>query len=313
MPTAIDPSAWRQQLQAIATQPPNADLRPASPSAPSRCANPSCRRKWFGFLKDRRRPIFEDGWACTGHCLRALVDAAIRRESPAPSTAEREHSHRIPLGLILLSRGWVTQSQLHHALAMQRQTGGGRIGRWLIEECGVPEESVVNALALQWHCNVYSVHRFDPEEMALAAPREIIERTTMFPLRISRQGSLRVAFADRPDPVAAFALQRMTGLKVESGVLAHAEWKAAREGLLGCQPVRCSVEQLPDQETLSRRIASDIAGMQPRRSRLVRIHQVFWLRMWLEDVVLREPSGTIPFSREDMLDRVYSIAAQPAA
>jgi hypothetical protein len=310
MPTEVDPNAWRHRLQAIAAQPSRIDLQPASMSARPRCANAFCRRSWLGFLKDHRRPIFEDRWACSGHCLRALVDGAIRRESPAVATVEPEHSHRIPLGLILLSRGWITQSQLQHALSMQRQTGGGRIGRWLIEECGVPEESVLNGLALQWSCNVFSPHSFHPQQMALAVPREIIESIAMLPVRVSRRGSLRVAFADRPDPVAAFAFQRMTGFEVESGILGPAEWKSSREALLRCETVRCSVEHLPNRETLSRRIASDLAGMQPRASRLVRIHQFFWLRMWLEDAALTGPYGGIPPSPEDVLDRIYIVDPQ---
>ena len=309
MPTAIDPRAWRHQLQAIATQS-IADLDPSTSARP-RCANPSCR-KWFGFLKDHRRPIFEGRWACSGHCLRKLVETAIRRESSAFSGSEPEPAHRIPIGLILLSRGWITQSQLHHALSMQRQASGGRIGRWLIEECGVPEECILNALALQWHCNVFSLHGFDPQKMGLILPREIVENTAIFPLRISRGGSLRVAFTDRPDPVAALALQRMCGIEVETGLLTYSQWKSGREALLRCEPVRSPVEQLCDRETLSRRIASDLAGMQPRASRLVRIHQLFWLRMWLEGASLGGPQGAVPLSREDVLDRVYCVESPPS-
>ena len=307
MPTAIDPRAWRDPLQPIDTE--SADDLDPSISARPRCANPSCR-KWFGFLKDHRRPIFEGRWACSGHCLRKLVETALRREAAAFSGSEPELAHRIPIGLILLSRGWITQSQLHHGLSMQRQAGGGRIGRWLIEECGVPEECILNALAVQWHCNVLSLHGFNPQKMTLVLPREIVESTAILPLRISRGGSLRVAFTDRPDPVAALALQRMSGLEVESGLLAHGQWKSAREALLRCEPVRSSVEQLRDRETLSRRIASDLAGMQPRASRLVRIHQFFWLRMWLEGGHLGGPHGAIPLSREDVLDRVYCVESR---
>jgi hypothetical protein len=309
MAVETDLRAWRQRLRSIAMHPQAREPQPVTASR-LRCANPGCRRAWFGFLKDHRRPIFEDRWACGARCLRALVDTAIRRESPttlAPASSS-EHAHRVPLGLILLSRGWITQSQLQHALAIQRSANGGRLGRWLIEECGVPEKSILDALALQWNCTVFSLHSFDPQPMALAVPREVIERTALVPLRVSHRGLLRLAFADRPNPAAAFALQRISGIEVESGLLSHADWKSACQSVLRHEPVRCSLEHLPDRETLSRRIASDLAGMAPRASRLVRIHNLFWLRMWLEDAA-RSSSHlrTVPAPREDVLDRIYTL------
>jgi hypothetical protein len=311
MPDQTNPLAWRQHPRSIATQSSQASLQPA-PSARPRCANASCRRSWLGFLKDHRRPIFEDRWACSAHCLRALVDIAIRRESPTAHISEFEHSHRIPLGLILLTRGWITQFQLQHALAMQRQTGG-LLGRWLIEECGISEERILHALAVQWRCNVFSLHNFHPQQMAFAAPREVIERIALLPLRVSSHGPLRLAFADRPNPAAAFALQRMTGLEVQSGLLSHTDWKMAHRALLQCRPIRCSLEHLSNRETLSRRIASDLTGMAPRASRLVRIQDLFWLRMWLEGPAVDAPHGAIPSSPEDVLDRIYTIGTSQAA
>ncbi|HEY5056791.1 MAG TPA: hypothetical protein VII58_11565 [Acidobacteriaceae bacterium] len=312
MPAFSDPHAWRKHLRTVAANSPAGVVQPVRAARP-RCANPSCRRGWLDLLKDRDRPMFEDRWACSTRCLRTLVDAAIRRESPAAPASNAERAHRIPLGLILLSRGWITQPQLQHALTMQRRAGAGLIGRWLTEECGVAEERVLNGLALQWRCAVLSLRNFRPQEMALTVPREIVERTDLVPLRISRRGSLRLAFSGSPNPAAALAVERIAGLSVESGLLSHADWKSARGAILRCEPVRCSLERLPDRETLARRIASDLAGMQPRASRLVCIHQFFWLRLWLEDASLRGPNGTIPPSREDMLDRIYTVGdKQPA-
>jgi len=303
---------WRRRLHSAANHPAHGD--PKSASSRPRCANPSCRRGWLDLFKDRERPMFEDRWACSTRCLRTLVDAAIRRESPVSSVAANPgRTHRVPLGLILLSRGWITQPQLQHALTMQRSAGAGLIGRWLTEECGVAEEHVLNGLAVQWRCAVLSLHDFKPQEMALAVPREIVERTDLVPLRISRRGTLRLAFSNNPNPAAALAVERMAGLSVESGLLPHADWKSARGAILHSESVRCSLEDLPDCESLSRRIASDLAGMQPRASRLVCIHSFFWLRMWLEDASLQGPFGTIPPAREDMLDRIYTVDDRRAA
>ncbi|HEV2618907.1 MAG TPA: hypothetical protein VGU23_03100, partial [Acidobacteriaceae bacterium] len=66
---------------------------------------------------------------------------------------------------------------------------------------------------------------------------------------------------------------------------------------------------------LARKIASDITGIQPRASRMVRVHDFYWLRMWLETGAMsrvegRIPSGGIPATREDVVDRIYSVAGR---
>ena len=48
------------------------------------------------------------------------------------------HEHRIPLGLLLLSSGVISQEELRRALRTQQGTGK-RIGEVLTAECGVPE------------------------------------------------------------------------------------------------------------------------------------------------------------------------------
>jgi len=195
---------------------------------------------------------------------------------------------------------------------MQRLHGGS-VGKWLIEECGVPEERVLSALAVQWRCNQFSLESFHADEMALAAPPFVLEHTGMLPLRVGRSGVLRLAFTGRPSAAATLAFEHMVGLKAQAGLLSDADWRSAYQALLHCEPVRWSHESLSDEAILSRRIVSDIAGMQPRASRLVRIRNMFWLRMWLEDVSRRGSHGKLTSLRDDMLDRVYTVDPEQAA
>src|ERR1700686_2320106 len=102
------------------------------------CGNPACSSRWLAFLKDRRRPVFEGRWGCTAGCVEAMVQVAIQRESGDDGVmeGERQHRHRMPLGLILLAQGWITHPQLQHALDAQRRAGTGGIGSGLIAEGG---------------------------------------------------------------------------------------------------------------------------------------------------------------------------------
>ncbi len=129
------------------------------------------------------------------------------------------HRHRVPLGLLMLAQGWITPPQLRHALEAQRQNGTGRIGEWLIAECGLETEQITRGLSMQWNCPVLSADGFSPEAMALVMPGIFVEQFGMLPLRIAGGRILYLAFEDGLDASAALAVEQMTGLKCESGIL----------------------------------------------------------------------------------------------
>ena len=113
------------------------------------CGNAECAGGWTAPWRSRRRPIFEGQWGCSGRCVLAMSKAAVRRElGDGATSAVAPHRHRVPLGLMMLAQGWITQAQLRRALDAQRANGTGRIGDWLIAECGVEaERSVSDAVA----------------------------------------------------------------------------------------------------------------------------------------------------------------------
>jgi hypothetical protein len=275
------------------------------------CGNPGCS-SWTTRWKDRRRPIFERSWGCSARCVKALVRAAVRREQGEGHAGDDQarHNHRVPLGLVLLAQGWITQPQLQHALAVQRRAGSGRIGHWLIEECGVPEERVTRALSVQWRCPVLQMDGFDPAKMALALPRVLVERLQVVPLRIAAERILYLAFEDKLDASVAFAMERMSGLKVESGLVDGTLLGAARQSLLGFDFVDAVHEYVEDAETMSESIAAALSKIQPKASRLVRVHQFYWLRMWLESGAMGAGEGGIPTTREDVADRIYRVGLE---
>ena len=275
------------------------------------CGNSGCSGRWLSLLKDRRRPIFEGKWGCSVNCLRALVATAIRREAAEEGTANQEntHHHRIPLGLILLERGWISRAQLAHALEMQQREKTGLIGEWLIAQCGVDKDRITRALAMQWSCPVLTMADFNAEAMALAVPRSLMEAHGIVPVRIGAGRMLYLASAHRPDASAAFAVERMSAVKVENGIVDPAEWTKARDRLRECDFVSESMEWVADAETLARKMSSTLIGLQPRAARMVRVHQFYWLRLWLETGAMTGGDGGVPRTKEDVIDRIYRLGA----
>lgn len=271
------------------------------------CGNAECANGWTMPWRNRRRPIFEGHWGCSGRCVLSMVRAVVRREtSDGIATAPVPHRHRIPLGLLMLAQGWITHAQLQKALTAQRENGTGRIGDWLMSECGLEAEQITRGLSLQWGCPVLTAERFSPEMMALVMPRVLVESFGLLPMRVAGSRILYLGFADRLDASAAFATERMTELKVESGVVEGAQFEAARRRLLDCEGVEMKLEAAEDKDAMAGRITAILEQKQPIASRLVRLHQYYWLRMWLESGAIGR-AGKLPVTSEDVLDHIFTI------
>lgn len=277
-------------------------------SARGTCGNAECVSSWTMPWRNRRRPLFEGEWGCSGRCILAMVRAAIRRErgERSLSPVNTVHRHRVPLGLVMLAQGWITHPQLQMALEAQRSSGSGRIGDWLVSECGLESEQVTRGLSVQWSCPVLSLDGFTPERMALVAPRLFLEEFGIVPLRIAGSRLIYLAFESRLDASAALAVEQMTGLKVQSGLLEASQLQIARARLLECDAVPARLEKSGDEDSLAARITAVLEQRQPIGSRLVRLHGYYWLRIWLESGT-KGMAGTMPRSAEDMEDYLYPI------
>ena len=275
------------------------------------CGNVDCASGWTLRWRSRRRPVFEDRWGCSGRCVLTMVRDALRREGGEGRAAETAipHRHRVPLGLLMLAQGWITNPQLRQALDAQRQNGTGRIGEWLIAECGIEAEQITRGLSMQWSCPVLDVKGFSPEAMALVMPGIFVEKFGLLPLRIAGRRILYLAFEDRLDASVSLAVEQMTGLKAESGILNEIQFGTVKNGLLRCDAVEMKFEAVSDADTLAGRMTAILEQKKPVASRLVRLHQYYWLRLWLESGTTGK-AGTLPVSPEDMIDYVFTIGSQ---
>jgi hypothetical protein len=280
-------------------------VREAAPSADRVCGAQGCTSTWLMPWKNRRRPIFEQEWACSGRCLSALVKAAVRREIGDVEDAipEETHRHRVPLGLVLLAQGWITNPQLQTALQAQRASGRGRIGDWLTQGCGLDEGRITRGLSAQWNCPVLSLDGFSPSAMALAMPKRLIVEFGLLPLRIAGTSLLYLAFQERMDAATSRGVGRMAGLNVECGLLSGTRFEAARTRLLEAEGVPVRMHGV-DADGLASAIVKVVDNRQPLATRLVRVHHYYWLRMWLETGTMAG-TGTLPPGPGDVEDHLF--------
>ncbi|MGA9669795.1 MAG: hypothetical protein WBQ94_11330 [Terracidiphilus sp.] len=245
------------------------------------CAHPGCRSGWLHLLRSRAAPVFEGGWNCSVECTAARIALAVRRESNGRGAAFESHRHRIPLGLVMLEQGWITSSQLRQALDAQRSAGAGRLGDWLVRQQGIDEQLVTRALGLQWSCPVLPLEFHDAEGLTAVVPRLFVDAFGALPLRVAAGKLLYLGFEDRLDPVLALAIQRMTGLRVESGLVRGSLFRPAHTCMLSAKFPPVELIEAASEPALVNVLTKAIERVRPVESRLVRVHDCLWLRMWL--------------------------------
>lgn len=245
------------------------------------CANPRCRSGWLQLWRSRETPVFEGGWCCSEECTAAQVSAALAREMDGWGNAQPGRRHRIPLGLAMLEQGWITQDALRAALAAQRAAGAGKLGSWLVRQRSVRPEMVARALGLQWGCPVLDLESHNPEGLAGLVPRLFVDAFGALPLRVAAGRILYLGFEDGLDPALALAMERVTGLRVECGLVEESSFRAAHSRMLEARFPSVELIEAATQTALAAALARAVERTRPVEARLARAHDCFWLRMWL--------------------------------
>ena len=266
------------------------------------CANPACASSWLRLWRSRETPVFEGGWCCSPACTLARVGAALRRERDGRGPAPETRRHRVPLGLALLEQGWITQPELRQALTAQRAAGGGRLGEWLVRLGSVSEERVTRALGLQWSCPVLSLDFHHPEDLTPLLPRLFVDAFGALPLRVAAGKILYLGFEDRVDPALALAVERMTGLRVEMGLVRSSLFRPAHERALAARYPAVELMEASSEQALAQALAKALEQERAAAARLVRVHDCLWLRIWR-----RPQAGPLPASGA-VLDLIASTA-----
>jgi hypothetical protein len=268
------------------------------------CANPRCDSGWLHLWRSRQRPVFEGGWSCSAACTAARVAQAVSRELDGKGMTQETHRHRIPLGLAMLEQGWITAGQLRLALDAQKRAGAGRLGYWLVRQEGVSEQLVTRALGLQWSCPVLPMEFHDAEALAVLAPRLFVDAFGALPLRVAAGRLLYLGFEDRLDPVVALAIERMTGLRVESGLVQESMFGPAHARMLKAKFPPVELIEAVSEPAVVHALTRSIERARPAESRLVRVHDCLWLRMWRA-----RQSGLMP-QADSIEDVICSVGAQ---
>jgi len=178
---------------------------------------------WAGVLHRNSGFWMNEGeWYCGPRCLEEAIEERLRvnfihEERPAPIRTT------MPMGLMLLARGVISDPQLRDALDLQRSTGE-RIGVCLKRLGYISPADIASVVATQWGCPLFPAESVQPA-CSMLLPFSLVERYRMLPVHLVALGRrLFVGFSDQVNHSALIAIEHMLGCETEACVIPEAKF-----------------------------------------------------------------------------------------
>ena len=196
------------------------------------CSNAECKGNALKHAMSKKHfgvSLFEE-WFCGPECFeqgarRKILDLLANRQS------EKTPTLRMPLGLLLVSRGILTHDQLKIALEQQRMTGAN-FGE-IVQELGYATQQQVTAgVAAQWGCPVFSMGD-RPAPAAVRIPRQILELYGMMPVHYSDIGRrVMIGFVSRVQHHLLYTIEQITSCTATPCFITATEFQRCVHSLL---------------------------------------------------------------------------------
>lgn len=276
----------------------------------ARCDAVELRSKWHRMHRRSNGTQLHGLRYCGTECLQVAILESLVQSRPA--LRRDATSHRIPLGLILVSRQQLSIEQLREALAAQRDAGQGRIGEWLQELGFASELNITSALARQWSCPMLR------NETALTAadccpqiPLSLLECFQMMPVAfVEASRTLLIAFCNGIDYTALYAIENVLGYHTQACLVGA---KVLQVGLqaLGRRRIADDVrfDRVEDDNECARIVGSYAAKVAAKELRMARCGAYLWVRLQPSE---RSGMNLVLTCRESALGLLFSSVPGPA-
>lgn len=250
----------------------------------SNCHNPQCqygRRFWFKRWRQPRGIWLNKNWYCSLDCFE---QGAVSNFSGLSFQGEPNKSvrYRFPLGLLMLSKGFLSSQSIQEALKAQRELQRGRIGEWLRELGVVTEEQLTTALGMQWGCPVFHLAQSPGfNECAHMIPFRIMEASRMVPVHfMPTSRSLYIAFADGVDFCTMRGIEQMLDCSTRPCVISESEMSAALETISQVDRPEETVLDFPGNfQQLAREVREWAEANQAEQVKAVACPGCLWVRL----------------------------------
>jgi hypothetical protein len=195
------------------------------------CGEEDCsfrRRLWRRLHWGKGTIRLQEARYCAPQCFERALQQSLFRLTTATNEV-RPVQHRIPLGLLMLSRGQLTNQQLRSALEAQNASGR-RLGECLERLGFATEQQVTAALGLQWACPVL-MPRDNPDwACTRLLPYRLLEHFRMLPVQfVAATHTFYLAFCDGIQYHALYAIEQMLDCRTEACLISSSAMERALE------------------------------------------------------------------------------------
>jgi hypothetical protein len=223
-------------------------------------------------------------WYCGSACF---TTAAEERLSSLMSSglAQSSHFSRMPLGLILIGRGWLTAAQLKEAIGEQKEAGG-RIGEVLTRHGFASEKQLAAGLATQWGCPVYSVPKH-LVEVGIQIPTTLMQLHSAIPLHfVGAKKLLLVGFVHGIEYGLLYSIEQMTGCQTrccfvtQSDFLLQMQQRELVQEQRGDEaPIEIKYETVQTPAEIAGILSSNAVDLKADEATIERCKGYFWARL----------------------------------
>lgn len=247
---------------------------------PPPCVRADCRASATARIWRRSPPIrMQHGWLCSAQCVekeaRVIFDHVL--STPMP---DAHPNRRVPLGLLMLEHGYVSEQQLRKALEMQTRARRGRIGEWLQALHFVTERQVLTVLGVQWACPLLSLQQRPDTACSSMLPMPLLRSLHVFPVRfIPATRLLYIAVSLELNYRVLAAIDQMAGCRTTPCLVGDREmqeWLRRAQNLQGDVQV---FERSSGPAEMARITGSYVARLSPEEVRIVRCGPYVWVRL----------------------------------
>ena len=248
------------------------------------CANLSCENRsfhWPVWFRKSEGIYLQGQWYCSPDCFERAAQATFITLLPPPEL-NKAKKHRIPIGLLLLSRGVINGDQLKHALALQQEKGSGRIGKILQQIHAVSERDITDGLAAQWGCPVYPLGTArEFLHCASLLPLILLDTGRMLPVHyLPLQQTLYLAFVEGVDRTTLYAVEQMLHVRTVPCIVSESEQRGALEILRRVEGPPATVFESPAEPLEMARTARSYAlQVDAKHVWMARSGRFIWIRL----------------------------------
>jgi hypothetical protein len=176
-------------------------------------------------------------WYCGVDCF--IAATKIRYSvMAAANVVDIRHMPRRPIGLLLLSKGFLTEEQLRY-LTAESELRGEEFEQTLTRAGAVTDQQLATARAAQW-----GSHVLGPDQPILPVqtdiPLEVLRACAAVPLHDSKSSRrLIIGFVRNIDHSLLHSLEEVTGVRPEACLVTPAQFAKQRERLSASAESQC--------------------------------------------------------------------------